>query len=70
MNWLAHLLLAEPEPAFRIGALLPDLMLPCTVSGNASALPFCLQKRLANSLRMKENCGLISKIFPLLSGAA
>jgi acyl carrier protein phosphodiesterase len=26
MNWLAHLLLAEPDPAFRIGALLPDLM--------------------------------------------
>ena len=26
MNWLAHLYLSEPTPAFRIGNLLPDLM--------------------------------------------
>ena len=26
MNWLAHLLLSEPNPAFRIGNLLPDLV--------------------------------------------
>ena len=26
MNWLAHLLLSEPSPAFRIGNLLPDLV--------------------------------------------
>ena len=26
MNWLAHLLLSEPSPAYRIGNLLPDLM--------------------------------------------
>lgn len=26
MNWLAHLLLSEPTPAFRIGNLLPDLV--------------------------------------------
>lgn len=26
MNWLAHLVLSEPSPAFRIGNLLPDLM--------------------------------------------
>ncbi len=26
MNWLAHLLLAEPTPAFRVGSLLPDLL--------------------------------------------
>lgn len=25
MNWLAHLLLSEPNPAFRLGNLLPDL---------------------------------------------
>ena len=25
MNWLAHLYLSEPTPAFRIGNLLPDL---------------------------------------------
>src|SRR5688572_426656 len=26
MNWLAHLLLSEPTPEFRIGNLLPDLL--------------------------------------------
>ena len=26
MNWLAHLLLSEPTPAFRVGNLLPDLL--------------------------------------------
>src|SRR4026208_598678 len=26
MNWLAHLYLSEPTPAFRIGNLLPDLV--------------------------------------------
>ncbi|SKB07482.1 Acyl carrier protein phosphodiesterase [Prosthecobacter debontii] len=26
MNWLAHLFLSEPTPAFRIGNLLPDLV--------------------------------------------
>src|SRR5215208_1187298 len=26
MNWLAHLLLSEPTPHFRIGNLLPDLL--------------------------------------------
>lgn len=26
MNWLAHLLLSEPTPEFRLGNLLPDLM--------------------------------------------
>ena len=26
MNWLAHLLLSEPEAAFRIGNILPDLL--------------------------------------------
>ncbi len=26
MNWLAHLYLSEPSPAFRIGNLLPDLL--------------------------------------------
>jgi acyl carrier protein phosphodiesterase len=28
MNWLAHLYLSEPSPAFRIGNLLPDLAAP------------------------------------------
>ncbi|HVF84396.1 MAG TPA: ACP phosphodiesterase [Abditibacteriaceae bacterium] len=26
MNWLAHLLLSEPTPAFRIGNMLPDML--------------------------------------------
>jgi acyl carrier protein phosphodiesterase len=26
MNWLAHLLLSEPSPAFRVGNLLPDIL--------------------------------------------
>lgn len=26
MNWLAHLLLSEPAPEFRLGSLLPDMM--------------------------------------------
>jgi acyl carrier protein phosphodiesterase len=26
MNWLAHLLLSEPEAAFRIGNILPDIL--------------------------------------------
>ena len=26
MNWLAHLLLSEPTPAFRVGNLLPDVL--------------------------------------------
>src|SRR3954463_9153752 len=26
MNWLAHLFLSQPDPAFRVGNLLPDLL--------------------------------------------
>jgi acyl carrier protein phosphodiesterase len=26
MNWLAHLLLSEPQPAFRLGNILPDML--------------------------------------------
>src|SRR4051812_40553745 len=33
MNWLAHLFLSEPSPAFRIGNLLPDLVGPAALSG-------------------------------------
>jgi acyl carrier protein phosphodiesterase len=32
MNWLAHLFLSEPSPAFRIGNLLPDLARPAALS--------------------------------------
>jgi acyl carrier protein phosphodiesterase len=33
MNWLAHLLLSEPTPAFRIGNLLPDFVRPALLAG-------------------------------------
>jgi acyl carrier protein phosphodiesterase len=33
MNWLAHLLLSEPTPEFRIGNLLPDLTRVSSVEG-------------------------------------
>jgi acyl carrier protein phosphodiesterase len=33
MNWLAHLYLSEPNPAFRIGNLLPDLVRVSALSG-------------------------------------
>jgi acyl carrier protein phosphodiesterase len=33
MNWLAHLLLSEPHPAFRIGNLLPDLVPMSALAG-------------------------------------
>jgi acyl carrier protein phosphodiesterase len=32
MNWLAHLFLSEPSPAFRIGNLLPDMARPSELS--------------------------------------
>jgi acyl carrier protein phosphodiesterase len=33
MNWLAHLFLSEPNAAFRIGNLLPDLARPSALAG-------------------------------------
>ena len=36
MNWLAHLFLSEPSPAFRIGNLLPDLARPSALSDLSS----------------------------------
>lgn len=33
MNWLAHLYLSEPNPAFRIGNILPDLVPPAALAG-------------------------------------
>lgn len=33
MNWLAHLVLSEPNPRFRIGNLLPDLVRTSALSG-------------------------------------
>lgn len=31
MNWLAHFLLAEPSPAFRVGSVLPDFAPPAVL---------------------------------------
>lgn len=33
MNWLAHLLLSEPTPAFRVGGILPDLVSAAVLEG-------------------------------------
>lgn len=33
MNWLAHLYLSEPDPAFRVGNLLPDWLPPWDLAG-------------------------------------
>lgn len=33
MNWLAHLLLSEPTPAFRVGGILPDLVSMAALEG-------------------------------------
>jgi len=33
LNWLAHLYLSEPTPAFRLGNLLPDLVSTTTIDG-------------------------------------
>jgi acyl carrier protein phosphodiesterase len=40
MNWLAHLLLSEPDPPFRVGNLLPDLAFPSQLA----SLPESFQK--------------------------
>ncbi|AWI10203.1 ACP phosphodiesterase [Ereboglobus luteus] len=32
MNWLAHFLLSEPSPRFRIGNVLPDIIGPAAIS--------------------------------------
>lgn len=40
MNWLAHVLLSEPTPTFRIGNLLPDLM----NAAELAALPAVFQR--------------------------
>ena len=33
MNWLAHLYLSEPDPAFRVGNLLPDILQHSQLAG-------------------------------------
>lgn len=43
MNWLAHVLLSEPTPGFRIGNLLPDLM----GATELASLPIVFQRGIA-----------------------
>lgn len=43
MNWLAHFLLAEPEPAFRVGSVLPDFASAAVLA----ALPPAFQPGIA-----------------------
>lgn len=43
MNWLAHLLLSEPTPEFRIGNLLPDILPPAELQ----RLPAGFQRGIA-----------------------
>jgi acyl carrier protein phosphodiesterase len=48
MNWLAHLYLSDPDPAFRIGNLLPDLL----PGGSLPSLPAEFQPGIAQHLRI------------------
>ena len=48
MNWLAHLYLSEPDPAFRIGNLLPDMAPPGVLAG----LPEAYQAGIARHRRI------------------
>lgn len=48
MNWLAHLYLSPPDPAFRIGNLLPDLL----PSGELPALHADFQPGIAQHRRI------------------
>ncbi|MBM3276968.1 MAG: DUF479 domain-containing protein [Candidatus Handelsmanbacteria bacterium] len=48
MNWLAHFLLAEPEPAFRVGSVLPDFAPPALLA----ALPPVFQSGIKQHRRV------------------
>jgi len=48
MNWLAHLLLSEPSPEFRIGNLLPDILGPSELA----ALPGKFQSGIRRHFRI------------------
>lgn len=48
MNWLAHLFLSDPEPACRIGNLLPDFV----SAGVLAALPAEFQRGVAQHRRI------------------
>jgi len=44
MNWLAHLLLSEPTPAFRLGGILPDLVSAPLLAGMPSEFQRGIQR--------------------------
>lgn len=48
MNWLAHLLLSEPSPEFRVGNLLPDILGPAELA----ALPEKFQHGIRRHFRI------------------
>jgi hypothetical protein len=48
MNWLAHLFLSDPEPACRIGNLLPDFLSANVLAG----LPAAFQRGIAQHRRI------------------
>jgi len=48
MNWLAHLYLSEPDPAFRLGNLLPDLI----PARSLTSLPAEFQKGVGQHRRI------------------
>jgi acyl carrier protein phosphodiesterase len=48
MNWLAHLYLSEPDPAFRLGNLLPDLV----PAQSLASLPAAFQKGVLQHQRI------------------
>jgi acyl carrier protein phosphodiesterase len=48
MNWLAHLLLSEPSPEFRVGNLLPDILGPADLA----ALPEKFQRGIRQHYRI------------------
>jgi acyl carrier protein phosphodiesterase len=48
MNWLAHLLLSEPTPAFRVGNLLPDLV----PAGDLKRLPREFQRGIRRHVQI------------------
>ena len=48
MNWLAHLYLSDPNPASRIGNLLPDILPPASLA----ALPPIFQHGIAQHRRI------------------
>jgi acyl carrier protein phosphodiesterase len=48
MNWLAHLYLSEPDPAFRLGNLLPDLI----PAQSLASLPAVFQKGIMQHRRI------------------